>query len=102
MFGGIIVISIEELKNLANRLKFDMSEEEYQTLQKEFEVILKQMDLIGQIENVDDVEPMTFPYPITSSWIREDQEKESLEIEELMSNVKDRMGNFVKVPKVVG
>ena len=96
------MISIEELKDLANRLKFDMSEEEYQTLQKEFEVILKQMDLIGQIENVDDVEPMTFPYQVTSSWIREDQEQEGLELEELMSNIKDRMGNFVKVPKVVG
>lgn len=96
------MISIEELKDLANRLKFDMSEEEYQTLQKEFEVILKQMDLIGQIENVDDVEPMTFPYQVTASWIREDQEQEGLELEELMSNIKDRMGNFVKVPKVVG
>ena len=102
MFGGIIVISIEELKDLANRLKFDMSEEEYQTLQKEFEVILKQMDLIGQIENVDTIEPMTFPYQVTASWIREDEEKEGLELEELMSNIKDRMGNFVKVPKVVG
>lgn len=96
------MISIEELKDLANRLKFDMSEEEYQTLQKEFEIILKQMDLIGQIENVDDIEPMTFPYQVTASWIREDVEQESLELEELMSNIKDRMGNFVKVPKVVG
>jgi len=96
------VISIEELKDLANRLKFDMSEEEYQTLQKEFEIILKQMDLIGQIENVDTVEPMTFPYPVSASWIREDVEQEGLEIEELMSNIKDRMGNFIKVPKVVG
>lgn len=96
------MISIEELKDLANRLKFDMSEEEYQTLQKEFEIILKQMDLIGQIENVDTIEPMTFPYQVTASWIREDEEKEGLELEELMSNIKDRMGNFVKVPKVVG
>lgn len=96
------MISIEELKDLANRLKFDMSEEEYQTLQKEFEIILKQMDLIGQIENVDDIEPMTFPYQVTASWIREDVEQEGLELEELMSNIKDRMGNFVKVPKVVG
>ena len=33
-------VSIEELKDLANRLKFDMHEDEYKTLQDEFEVVL--------------------------------------------------------------
>ena len=34
------------LKELANKLMFTMDEDEYDTLVQEFDVILKQMDLI--------------------------------------------------------
>jgi Asp-tRNA(Asn)/Glu-tRNA(Gln) amidotransferase C subunit len=55
-------INKQVLKDAAKRLLFDMSEEEYDTLLKEFDVITKQMDLIGQIEGIDNHEPMTFPF----------------------------------------
>ncbi len=96
------MISIEELKELAHRLKFDMSEEEYITLQGEFEVILKQMDLIGKIEGIDEVTPMTFPYHVRAYFVRDDEPKEGMKVEDIMSNVKDKVGNLVKVPKVIG
>ena len=38
------MIEIEKLKDYANKLMFDMNDEEYKTLQDEFEIILKQMD----------------------------------------------------------
>ena len=37
---------------LANKLMFTMDDREYDTLLDEFDVILKQMDLIGKIENI--------------------------------------------------
>ena len=40
------MIEIETLKKYAGKLLFDMKEEEYETLQKEFDVIIKQMELI--------------------------------------------------------
>ena len=46
------MITKEKLKNYANKLMFDMNDEEYETLQKEFDVVLKQMDLIGNIEDM--------------------------------------------------
>ena len=45
------MIEKEKLKKYAKLLMFDMKEEEYETLQEEFEIILKQMDLIEQIPN---------------------------------------------------
>ena len=39
------MIEKEKLKQYANKLMFDMDDSEYQTLQEEFDVILKQMDL---------------------------------------------------------
>ena len=56
------MITKELLKKYASKLMFDMKDEEYDTLQKEFDVMLKQMELIGKIEGIDEVEPMTFPY----------------------------------------
>ena len=52
----------DTLKMLANKLMFTMDEREYDTLLDEFDTILKQMDLIGNIPNIESVSPMTFPF----------------------------------------
>lgn len=39
--GEFKMIEKEKLKQYANKLMFDMDDSEYQTLQEEFEVILK-------------------------------------------------------------
>ena len=54
-------MEIEKLKDYANKLMFDMDDSEYETLALEFEVILKQMDLIDKIDGIEKVEPMFFP-----------------------------------------
>ena len=95
------MISKDKLKNYANKLMFDMNEEEYETLQKEFEIIIKELDLIGNIENIDDVEPMTFPYELSSVELRDDSICRSIEIEDALSNTESKKGREVKVPKVV-
>ena len=94
-------MSIDELKDLATRLKFDMSEEEYKTLQEEFEVILSQMELLGNIKGLDDVEPMTFPYAVFASLVREDEVGELMSYDEIFSNIKNSRFNQIRVPKVV-
>ncbi|MDY4788211.1 MAG: hypothetical protein SO253_02715 [Bacilli bacterium] len=96
------MISIEKLKDLANRIKFDMELEEYQTLQVEFENLLNQMNLIGEIENIDDLEPMTFPYELMGIGYREDIVNDTLTVDEVLSNVKEKQANMIKTKKVVG
>ena len=39
----------ETLKSLAHNLLFDMKDEEYETLSKEFDIILKQMKYCGKM-----------------------------------------------------
>ena len=53
-------ISIERLKKLALALKFDMDEDHYVQLQKDFETLLQQMDFINQNINTDGVENYVF------------------------------------------
>ena len=54
------MITKEALKKYANLLMFDMSDIEYQTLEEEFNIILKQMALIGKIAGIENVLPMHF------------------------------------------
>lgn len=96
------MIEIEKLKDYANKLMFDMNEEEYKTLQDEFEIILKQMDLIGQIPDIDKVSPMTFPFPNEDVSLREDEVGDYLTVSEVLENTTHQVNDQVKVPRVVG
>lgn len=95
-------ISVEKLHELALRLKFRMSEEEYKTLQDEFDVLLRQMELLGDIENIDNVEPMVFPFVATTLGMREDEVKDQLSKEDVLKNAAQVQNDMVKVQKVVG
>lgn len=95
-------VSKELLKKCANNLMFDMSDEQYELLEKEFEIIIKQMDLLGTIDGLSDVAPMTFPFPCETSYLREDVEEVTLSQEEVLKNAKDTLDGQIKLPKVVG
>ena len=95
-------INLEVLKDAANRLMFDMSPEEYQTLLEEFSILTKQMETIGKVEGVDGLEPMTFPFDCGNSYLREDVADEPLPREEALSNAGSVQDNEIKLPKVVG
>ncbi|HOZ54126.1 MAG TPA: Asp-tRNA(Asn)/Glu-tRNA(Gln) amidotransferase subunit GatC [Bacilli bacterium] len=94
-------ITKEKLKEYANKLMFDMSDSEYDTLLKEFDVMLKHMDLIGEIKDLDKVNPMSFPFELDDVYMREDIVENEISTEEALSNAKEVVFNEVKVPKVV-
>lgn len=95
------MIEKEKLELYAEKLLFKMNDSEYETLQKEFDTILKQMDLIGKIDGINKVEPMTFPFVTYSSKLREDEVKNTLETEDLLVNAEQYDRGQIKVPKVV-
>ncbi len=95
-------ITKELLKECANNLMFDMNEKEYDTLLDEFAIVKAQFALIGKIEGLNEVEPMTFPFDVSISYLREDTPKEVLSQEEVLKNAKDVFAKQIRLPKVVG
>lgn len=95
------MVTIEKLKDYASKLMFDMDQEGYDRTLQEFETIEKHMALIGEIKDIEKVEPMTFPYVIYHANLREDESKDSLTNEEVLANAKETKADQVKVPKVV-
>ena len=93
----------EKLEELARKLMFEMEEDEYQTLLSEFDVILKQMNLIDKISDIDTVSPMTYPFDLEldDTYLREDIPSNEICFDDMKVNVKDYDSGMVKVPKVV-
>ena len=94
-------ISIERLKKLALSLKFDMDEDYYVQLHKDFETLLQQMDFINQNINTDGVENMDFPFEVINTYLRDDEVIEEYPREEILKNAKEVEANQIKVLKVV-
>lgn len=93
--------NLEVLKDAANRLLFDMSDEEYQTLLNEFDIIVKQMNVIGENKKIDEYAPMTFPFDVYVTYLREDIAAAPLSRYEALRNAQHKAGGQIKLPKVV-
>lgn len=95
------MLEIEKLNKYAENLEFRMNEKEYKTLQSEFEILLNQVELIGNIEGLEKYEPLDFPFTLENSYLREDKVTMSLPKEEALSNASAVKNDCVSVPKVV-
>ena len=94
-------VSKEVLKTAASKMMFEMDDNQYDQLIKEMNFFLKQVDLIGDIPHIDDVTPMTFPFEVTNSYLREDEVEEPLSQEEALKNASDVKDGQIRLPKVV-
>ena len=97
------MITKEMLKDYARKLMFDMEDKEYDTLQDEFEIILKQMELIENIKDIKKTEPLFYPYVSYEAKLRCDEvnEMEMLSVGEVLANTEHQVRDQVKVPRVV-
>ena len=82
-------ITKENIQDYALKLMFKMKDEEFDAFEKEFETILKQMDLIGQIEGIENVEPLVFPFKLKDVKLREDIATSTLTTEDAVKNAKE-------------
>ena len=93
----------EMIDDYADKLLIGLTEEERTNIQEEFDEIEKNMDLINQIPDIKDTEPLSYPFESVVDDLRSDDEVgEEIPIEELLRNCDQYEGREVEVPKVVG
>ena len=93
-------LSKEMFKKLANQVMFDLTDEECEELENDFDTYLKQIDLLNEIDT-EGVEEMVYPFEAATAFIREDKVSHTLSVEDAMKNVPNKSENYVVVPKVV-
>ena len=64
----------EMIDDYADKLLIGLTEEERTNIQKEFDEIEKNMDLINQIPNIKDTEPLSYPFEMIIDDLRSDDE----------------------------
>lgn len=92
----------EKIKDYANKLLFDLSDEEVKDLLLEFDTINENMEKIASIKGIEDVEPLHFPQELFIDELRDDNECRNISTKDALSNSKGTIEDVVSVPKVVG
>ena len=93
----------EKIDKYAKDLLIGLTDKERDMIQEEFDVIEKNINLINEIPNIKDVEPLSYPFEMYVDDLREDSDEgEKIDIDDLLSNCDVVEGREVEVPKVVG
>ena len=91
----------ELMHEYADKLLIGLTEEEAKTLVDEFDVIEARMDLINEIEGINEVEPMHFPFIVEPN-IRDGKDVFNDSTGNLLKNSDKVSDCEIEVPKVVG
>ncbi len=92
----------EMVDSYADKLLIGLTEEENKMVLDEFEEIDKGIDLINEIKNIQEVEPMTHALDDLEVELREDIAENSMPIEDVLKNAGATEGREIEIPKVVG
>ena len=64
----------EMINNYADKLLIGLTSEEEEMIQSEFDQIEKNMNLINEIPDISKVEPLSFPFEVTLTDLRSDED----------------------------
>jgi len=90
----------ENIKELANNLMFNVSENEITDIEKEFVKLDKMLSYFDLI-NTDNVEEMIYPFDVETDYFREDEESNLLSQDDSIANAAKVISGHVVVPKVL-
>lgn len=91
----------EIINDYADKLLIGLTEEETNTLVSEFEVIEARMNLINEIDGINEIEPMHYPFLVESK-PRSGENIENDDVDKLLRNSDKVSDREIEVPKVVG
>lgn len=87
-------------KNLAQQLRFELTDSEAQDIADEFSVLIDQMNLLNTIET-EGVQPMVYPFEEATTFMREDVVDHVLSAQEALKNAPTSKNGFFITKKVV-
>lgn len=98
----MIKVTKEIIDLCADNLLFKLNPGQCDLIYDEFNTIMAQIDFLKGIDGVDDANEMTFPYNEHQKILRKDKPIKPLKAEIELSNCNSKIGNQIKLPKVVG
>ena len=90
----------EKIQQLAKVCMFELEEDAIEKIDLEFEQLMENMKALEAIDTTN-IEPMIYCVDQVFHYMREDDVIENVSLQEVLSNVPNKIDNFVSVAKVV-
>ena len=94
-----MTLTREDVLHIARLARLGLSEDDLTRFQGQLSQILQQFESLRAV-NTDDVPPTAYTLPLENVW-REDEERPSLPVEEVLANAPLREGHFFRVRRVL-
>ncbi|MCF6093973.1 Asp-tRNA(Asn)/Glu-tRNA(Gln) amidotransferase subunit GatC [Microaerobacter geothermalis] len=94
-----MAISKKEVEHVANLARLNLTDEEKETFTKQLDAILEFANKLNELDT-EYVEPTSHVLPI-SNVLREDEDRPSLPVEDVIKNAPDHEDGLIKVPAVL-
>ena len=92
-------IDKSQVRHVAKLARLELSADEVEKLSGQLSAILEYIEKLNELDT-ESVEPLAHCLAIHNVF-REDQVKESLDVESALTNAPERDGHFFKVPKIL-
>lgn len=92
-------ISLEEVDHVARLARLELSAAEKERMRSELNGILSYIDKLRALDTRD-VEPTSHAVPVTNV-VRDDVERPSLPLEDMLANAPDRHRDMFRVPRII-
>ena len=89
----------EEVLRVANLARIEVTEEEIENYQVKLKQLMDQVDEINDIKDEDE-DYLIAPWQ-NDTILRDDEISEMLDAKEVLKNVPEKSGNYIKVPVVI-
>lgn len=90
----------DSLKELSRLCRIDCSTKELEQLMKNLEAILDYVDQLNSIDT-ESVDPCVQIFDSFSLQMDADEEDQTIEIQDFMKNVPEKVGGMIKVPSIL-
>ena len=91
----------ELIDQLADKLYFSLSEIENEKLLAEFSIIEEEMNLISSLPNIENFEPMSHPFELPKTYLRNDIANSSLKVSDAFLNCDQINDREIEIPRMV-
>ena len=92
-------ITLAEVEHVARLARLELSDPEKERMRSQLDAILTYIDKLRQL-NTDNVEPTSHAIPMVNV-MREDEVRPYWPTGDMLANVPEREGDFVRVPRII-
>lgn len=92
--------SKEEIREYLNEIYFDATDEDFLYIEPQFNDVVQSINFFSKIDTTN-VEEANWPFDVSTTYLREDEETMTLTNEEALQNAPETQDGYVKYIKVV-